>query len=120
MSNLAGIACARCGQVAPITVEDLAGGSGDLPTVLPIPDGYMNVPESAVDRDDEYDGPHQPEFDPDRIMCQGHATPAELAAWLASEMAVSRAVEQIYEAETGSTVEHFDFDAPLDGSGKPR
>ncbi len=121
MSNLAGITCPRCGRLAPITDEDLAGGGGDpsLPTMLPVPDRWMNVPESAVD-DDEYDGLHQPEFDPDRIMCEEHASPAELAAWLAREMAANRAVEREYEVETGRTVEHFDFDGPLDDSGEPR
>ncbi len=120
MSDFAGITCSRCGRLAPITDDELAGGGDGPPALLPIPDSWMNAPEATVEDDDEYDGPHQPEFDPDRIMCQGHATPAELAAWLAGEMAVMRAVERVHEAETGRTVEPFDFDAPLDDSGEPR
>ncbi len=120
MSAPSGITCSRCGRVAPITDDELAGGGEGLPTLLPIPDGWMSSPEITVEHDGEYDSVHQPQFDPDRIMCQEHATPTELAAWLAGGMAVTRAGERAFEAETGRAVDSFDFDAPVDDSGEPR
>jgi len=109
--DLAGIRCAICDRLAPITVADLVGPDPDdteytgwsiadllKPTAPPSghdalivatpTGGWMNVPD-AIDtepdpriRDEDYDDTHRPEFDPDRIMCFSHASPTELDAWL--------------------------------------
>lgn len=105
--DLAGIRCAICDRLAPITVADLVGADPDdteytgwsiadllkpsghdaLIAVAP-PGGWMNVPD-AIDtepdpriRDEDYDDTYRPEFDPDRIMCFSHASATELDAWL--------------------------------------
>jgi hypothetical protein len=87
-------------------------GDPGLPVVLPIPDGWMNVPEEIDE--DSY------EFDPDRIMREDCADASELAAWLAAEGSVQRVVDQEHERETGERHEPFDFDASIDDSGEPR
>ncbi len=60
--DFAGIRCARCERIAPITVAELRGDGGGG-VLLPVPGGWIPYPELVDDEEGRY------EFDPDQVIC---------------------------------------------------
>jgi len=83
--DLAGVACSRCGRLAPITaaqLRDTSGGDPSLPIVTPVPEAWTPLAElDGMDGEDHEEQVAAVEFDPDLLACPQCVLPHERDAW---------------------------------------
>jgi hypothetical protein len=115
MDELAGITCARCDKVAPITAAELRRSDDrpedrpegeeilddlDLQVIVPTPDGWYAQLEDPIDHGGEaiQHDVAEPE-ETGRLVCGDHATPEEVAAQALGEASIERTMRELAREE---------------------